>query len=214
MTDSKYISELRREYGNALLTEHTIHKDPLVQFDQWLNEVIKTDCIDPTAMVLSTVDVEGHADSRVVLLKGFNNGRFIFFTNYDSAKALQLAINPFAALNFYWPQLARQVRIRGPVNRVSDEQSDLYFSSRPQLSQLSAIVSPQSSIIPSRDYLLNLLNTFKKSQKNPLSRPSYWGGFYVEAYEIEFWQGRDNRLHDRFCFIKDNHIWQMSRLAP
>lgn len=204
------ISELRREYGNNLLTESTIAADPMVQFNQWFAEIQRTNSADPNAMVLSTVDESGFPDSRIVLLKGLEEERFVFYTNYESPKGKQLLHHPFAALNFYWPECARQVRIRGPVQRTSEEQSEAYFLSRPLLSQRSAIISPQSQPIPDRQFLEDALQALPADQ----ARPVYWGGFYVQAIEIEFWQGRDNRLHDRFLFTKNEGHWSKNRLAP
>lgn len=207
-------ADIRRDYGQFGLNEELIAEDPVVQFQLWFEEILVLDKSDPTAMVLSTVDENGHPDSRVVLLKGLAEGRFIFYTNYNSAKAQQLVAHPCAALNFYWPELSRQVRIRGEIEKISAQQSDEYFSSRPLASQLSAIISPQSEEIPSRSYLEQQLTMLIAQQGQNLVRPEYWGGFALHPVEVEFWQGRDNRLHDRIHYTKSVGCWTHHRLAP
>jgi pyridoxamine 5'-phosphate oxidase len=187
---------------------------PFVQFEKWFSEVLSEDIPDPTAMVLSTVDARGFPNSRVVLLKGLEDEAFIFYTNYESTKGVELDNTPQAALNFYWPALARQVRIRGQVQRVSRAVSKAYFETRSLMSQCSAIVSPQSRVISSRAALLDEAQQLmaKKGQKN-IKCPVYWGGFSVLAEEVEFWQGRDHRLHDRILYIKKESSWSKKRLA-
>ena len=215
MTHWKTIADIRREYGNLSLSEEDANDHPLVQFERWFAEVVKTEKSDPTAMVLSTVDELGHPDSRVVLLKETNDGSFIFYTNYHSTKAMQISATPYVALNFYWPEMARQVRIRGRIKRTTNAQSDAYFSSRPKLSQLSAITSPQSNEIAGRAALLQKLNELiAKHQQQPIVRPESWGGYEVIPEEFEFWQGRDNRLHDRIHYYRQNDQWIHRRLAP
>ncbi|MGL5741167.1 MAG: pyridoxamine 5'-phosphate oxidase [Legionella sp.] len=215
MTNFRSIADIRRDYGELNLSEDTLPEDPLVQFRHWFEDVLKNEKNDPTAMVLSTVDDKGHPDSRVVLLKGLEEGNFLFYTNYESTKARQIHNRPYVALNFYWPQMARQVRIRGAVHEVDKEQSDQYFSSRPIKSQFSAIISPQSHEIQNRRSLENALNELiKKHGQEPIVRPSYWGGYQIVTDEIEFWQGRDNRLHDRIHYFKQDGKWAHHRLAP
>lgn len=215
MTTFRSIADIRREYGELNLSEEFLPEDPIIQFKLWFEDVLKNEKNDPTAMVLSTVDEKGCPDSRVVLLKGLEDGNFIFYTNYQSTKANQMNHNPFAALNFYWPQMARQVRIRGHVKEVSKEQSDRYFSSRPIKSQFSAIVSPQSHEISGREALEQSLNDLiAKYGQDPVVRPQYWGGYMVIPSEIEFWQGRDNRLHDRIHYYLKENQWKFHRLAP
>lgn len=209
------IADVRREYGELQLTKASIAPNPFDQFKHWFEEITITEKSDPTAMVLSTIDEKGHPDSRVVLLKGIDAESFIFFTNYESSKGLQLKHNPYAALNFYWPETARQVRIRGQVSKVSNDLSDEYFATRPIESQLSAIASPQSNVIASREYLTEKLeNVRQEYTEKVIKRPQFWGGYAVIAEEMEFWQGRDNRLHDRFLYIKENENWVFRRLAP
>jgi pyridoxamine 5'-phosphate oxidase len=215
MNNFRSLADIRRDYGDLTLSEDSSSVDPIEQFKIWFEEVLKNEKNDPTAMVLSTVDEKGCPDSRVVLLKGLDDGNFVFYTNYQSAKSLQIQNNPFAALNFYWPQMARQVRIRGRVKKVSEKQSDEYFASRPIKSQLSALLSPQSQIILDRAFLENALNDLiQRQDQEPVVRPSNWGGYMVIPDEIEFWQGRDNRLHDRIHYYRQEGKWQHRRLAP
>ena len=203
MTTWKTISDIRRNYGQLNLNEEEIHDCPIMQFESWFADVVKSEKSDPTAMVLSTVDASGHPDSRVVLLKGIENGSFVFYTNYQSTKALQIQKTPYVALNFYWPEMARQVRIRGEVTKTTIAQSDNYFASRPVTSQLSAIASKQSSEIMGRKELEYVFNELvAKHQQKPIVRPIHWGGYIVTPDDIEFWQGRDNRLHDRIHYYR------------
>lgn len=215
MTIFRSIADIRRDYGELNLNEGLVPNDPMIQFQLWFADVLKNETNDPTAMVLSTVDDKGCPDSRVVLLKGLDKDNFLFYTNYQSAKAIQMQNKPYAALNFYWPHMARQVRIRGTVKQVSKKQSDTYFSSRPIKSQFSAIVSPQSREVPNRESLEKALNDLIQNHgQEPITRPDYWGGYKVIPDEIEFWQGRDNRLHDRIHYCRKDGQWQHRRLAP
>ncbi len=211
--DSKPFASTRREYGEQSLTEQDAADSPLVQFEQWFADALAADVPDPTAMVLSTIDARGYPNSRVVLLKGLEEGAFVFYTNYESAKGLELENTPYAALNFYWSALARQVRIRGPVKRTSREASEAYFASRTAMSQCSAIVSPQSRVIESRESLVEQAEQLMQGEGSEITCPSYWGGFSVFAEEIEFWQGRDHRLHDRIFYVKEKSNWSKLRLA-
>ena len=209
------IASNRREYGQLSLNEEDVADSPLVQFDQWFAEATSSEVLDPTAMILSTVDSNGRPDSRVVLLKGIENNAFVFYTNYNSVKSVQLETHPYAALNFYWPNLVRQVRIRGPVTRVSDAVSDKYFASRPKKSQCSAIASHQSQVMTNRDDLEAQVEQIMQAHADDvIKRPAHWGGFAVAIDEMEFWQGRDSRLHDRILYVKDDKLWKKSRLAP
>lgn len=215
MNTFRSLADIRRDYGELSLSEETASDDPIVQFKLWFEDILKHEKNDPTAMVLSTVDEKNYPDSRVVLLKGLDEGNFVFYTNYQSTKSIQIQNNPYAALNFYWPQMARQVRIRGTVKKVSNELSNEYFSSRPVTSQLSAIVSPQSKEIRDRTTLENALNELIVRQSQELVvRPDNWGGYMVIPEEIEFWQGRDNRLHDRIQYFRKAGNWMHRRLAP
>ncbi len=214
MTSWKTIPDIRRDYGQLNLNEKEIKDCPIAQFEFWFTEVVKTEQSDPTAMVLSTVDEHGHPDSRVVLLKGIEQGSFIFYTNYQSAKSLQIQKTPFVALNFYWSEMTRQVRIRGQIKETSPAQSDVYFASRPIASQLSAIVSPQSKEISGREELERAFHELDIDKHKPIIRPPHWGGYIVTPDEIEFWQGRDNRLHDRIHYYRHSDQWVHHRLAP
>src|SRR3990167_4939690 len=216
MKDGKILSTIRRNYGEQMLNEEHIAPQHLEQFKIWFEAILTSVEHDPTAMVLSTVDSEGFPDSRVVLLKGIEQGGFVFYTNYGSTKAVQLKNNPHAALNFYWPSLVRQVRVRGSVKRVSRAESDAYFSSRPKASQLSAIASPQSQEIDSRESLLELVNreTLKHNSQEIITCPKRWGGYRLVPDEMEFWQGRDDRLHDCIQYFKQQGKWKHRRLAP
>lgn len=215
MSEWKTIADIRREYGELSLSEESVLASPIAQFKLWFEDALNVEKSDPTAMVLSTVDEQGLPDSRVVLLKGLEEESFIFYTNYQSSKSIQLQHTPYAALNFYWPQMARQIRVRGRVHRTSDEQSDTYFASRPLASQLSAIVSAQSQPIDDRKTLEDSLNKLiAEHGQEAVVRPENWGGFKIIPEGIEFWQGRNNRLHDRIYFYKKNGQWIFCRLAP
>ena len=214
MTQQKTLADIRREYGDLSLNEQDVQACPIAQFQLWLSDILQTEIHDPTAMVLSTVDVDGQPDSRVVLLKGIDDGAFIFYSNYTSVKAHQIQANSAVALNFYWPSMARQVRVRGKVKFTSAKQSDDYFSSRPLASQWSALISPQSSQISGRAELEQALEALRKQDEVPIIRPDHWGGYCVVPHEVEFWQGRDNRLHDRIQYISQDSAWTYRRLAP
>jgi pyridoxamine 5'-phosphate oxidase len=209
------LADLRRNYGNRELNEATVNPDPIIQFQKWLDEWISVESQDPTAMVLASVDQNGHPDTRVVLLKGIEQGKFIFFTHYNSAKGNQLAINNNVALNFYWPKLARQVRIRGVVEKIPAQKSDMYFASRPKESQVAASIATQSQVIKNRAWLEMAFNNFiAHNHQDKLTRPKTWGGYAVTPNDFEFWQGRDNRLHDRLSYHKIDSLWKILRLAP
>lgn len=212
----KTMADSRREYGSLTLDPTMAKPDPLHQFQVWFEEILTTDNYDPTAMLLSTVDEKGTPDARVVLLKGISDGKFIFFTNYQSTKAQQMAEHPQVALTFFWPFLARQVRIKGEVEKIAAKESDAYFNSRPRLSQLAAMASNQSQVLGSRFELEAKMNALlEKYGQEPIVRPEQWGGYAVDPVEYEFWQGRDNRLHDRLRYFRtDQEAWQIERLAP
>ncbi len=211
----KSMADVRREYGGLSLDKDLNKMDPYLLFESWLNEVVKTDNYDPTSMLLSTQDESGWPDSRVVLLKGVEQEKFIFYTNYSSSKAKQIEANPKVALNFFWPFMARQLRIQGTVTKLSNTKNDDYFYSRPRLSQIAAIASPQSDVIDSRLFLEKKMNDLiEKYGQEPIVRPNDWGGYAVTPIKMEFWQGRDNRLHDRLLFEKSINDWKIKRLAP
>jgi pyridoxamine 5'-phosphate oxidase len=209
------IAKLRKEYSLKTFSENNANKDPFIQFEFWLNEAIESQLPEPNAMTLATSTFEGKPSARVVLLKQFDNTGFSFFTNYESRKAKNLLQNPYAALVFFWPELERQVRIEGKVSKVSDKESDKYFRTRPEKSKIGAWASPQSSVIPSRKYLENLMSDFEEDfHSKTISRPSNWGGYILKPTLIEFWQGRPNRLHDRIQYLLTNEKWIIERLAP
>lgn len=206
---------IRKEYSLSHLSMDSLDANPMVQFRYWLNEALKSEVTEPTAMVLSTATPDGRPSSRVVLLKNLDSDGFTFFTNYESKKADHIAANPVGSLLFFWPQLERQVRIEGKILRTLQHESDEYFNSRPEGSRIGAWASPQSRRVPSREYLENLqkdyLHLFKSKA---LERPENWGGFKLIPNLAEFWQGRENRLHDRFEYIRNGGIWEVYRLAP
>lgn len=209
------LSNIRREYGQLSLSLDNSVVCPFTQFKHWFSQALNTEPNDPTSMVLSTIDEHGHPDSRVVLLKGIEDEKFVFYTNYQSNKSRQMQQHPFVALNFYWPSLARQIRVKGTVAKVSHKQSDAYFASRPFASQCSSIISPQSRVIHSRDELEQSLNELiQNSQQKTMMRPIHWGGYEITSTEIEFWQGRDSRLHDRLQYYREEGLWFRRMLAP
>lgn len=209
------IFDLRRDFTLKSLDEKDASYNPLIQFEVWFDEALKSQVLEANAMTLSTVDEWSRPSSRVVLLKQVKNDGFVFFSNYESKKAMQLAKNPHCALNFVWHELERQVRIEGTAERLSDSESDSYFESRPLKSKLGAWASPQSQEIPNRDYLENLVTNFEQKFKDKeITRPANWGGFVVKPTLIEFWQGRASRLHDRIQYTLVDDKWIRIRLAP
>jgi pyridoxamine 5'-phosphate oxidase len=209
------ISAIRNEYSGKPLTEQEVGDDPMCQFDIWMNEALESKVEEPTAMVLSTVTEHATPKSRVVLLKGVSKGGFVFFTNYNSDKGRQLRLNPNASLLFFWSELARQVRIEGRVEMIADEDSAEYFLSRPYESQLGAWASNQSEVISDRSILENRFEQLR--QRYPMGtvpKPPHWGGFILVPSMIEFWQGRESRLHDRIRFRSTVGNWIIERLSP
>lgn len=208
-------AHIRREYESKPLQISDCHESPIQQFMLWFEDWQIIQPLEPTAMVLSTVDAAGHPDSRVVLLKGLWQDTFLFYTHYTSVKGQQIANESHVALNFYWPELSRQVRIKGIAQKVPEALSDEYFASRPFASQCSAAISHQSHEIESRDILEDELNRFMEAhQSEKVERPKHWGGYAVSPIEIEFWQGRTQRLHDRIQYFKQAQVWRIRRLAP
>jgi pyridoxamine 5'-phosphate oxidase len=197
------------------LSELSADKNPFIQFDKWFRERLSGTIDIPNTMSLATASVEAKASLRTVLLKGFDERGFLFYTNYNSRKGLDIGSNPFAALLFYWPESARQVRIEGTVSRASGEESDIYFDSRPEESRLSAWASEQSSSIPGREYLENRFEFYRNAFLNKhINRPPYWGGFRLMPDWFEFWQEGKFRLHDRITYSLSEGIWTIMRLAP
>ena len=211
---STHIADLRKSYERAELNETASHADPLQQFDQWLQEAIKAEIAEPNAMTVATVGSNMRPSTRVVLIKGYDERGIVWYTNYDSRKGKELAGNPFAALQFHWVDLERVVRIEGRVERVSAQESDAYFSSRPLDSRIGAWASPQSQVINGRSVLVtNAAKYGAQFLLNP-PRPPHWGGFRLVPDRWEFWQGRKSRLHDRLRYELRNNEWVRERLAP
>ncbi len=209
------LQDIRREYRQSRLDLDHLDPDPTVQFRFWLNEALKAEVPEPTAMVLSTTLPGQRISSRVVLLKDMDGDGFTFFTNYQSTKAAQIESNPAGALLFFWPDLERQVRIEGKILKEPQHKSDEYFKSRPEGSKIGAWASPQSRRVPNREYLENLQYDYMRLFKTrALERPKYWGGYKLIPNLVEFWQGRENRLHDRFEYTRNGGTWEVFRLAP
>ena len=207
------IAEIRKDYSLKSLNESDASPNAIRQFDIWWQEALASDIPDVNAMTLATSSADGVPSARIVLLKAYNDNGFIFFTNYKSYKAQQLAENPRACLVFFWKELERQVRITGIIERTDGKTSDEYFDSRPEMSRVSAIVSPQSEVIENREWLEYEVAKVIKSKS--IKRPEHWGGYVVRPITIEFWQGRANRLHDRIQYtLEENGGWKMERLAP
>jgi len=208
------IADIRQEYMRAGLVEKDAAADPFKQFDCWFHDALQAELPLPNAMTLATATATGRPSARAVLLKGVDAGGFVFYTNYASRKARELAANPHAALVFVWHELERQVRIEGAIEKVSAEESDAYFDSRPLGSRLGAWASPQSMVLPSRLALAAKVAAIVLRYGKHPPRPPHWGGYRVLPEAIEFWQGRKNRLHDRLLYTKQAGGWKIERLAP
>jgi pyridoxamine 5'-phosphate oxidase len=206
---------MRREYSRTGLGEADVDADPVVQFGRWFEQATQAGLLEPHAMTLATATPDGRPSARMVLLRGFDERGFCFYTNYESRKGAELAANPRAALVFWWDKLERQVRIEGRVERTSRSESEAYFASRPPGSQLSAAASPQSRVIEDRAALerrVAELATTVPDGRLPL--PGFWGGYRLVPQVVEFWQGRPNRLHDRLRYRRAGDGWRIERLAP
>jgi len=209
------IAGLRKNYTRGGLKEDDLTEDPVIFFKKWLEEAIESKVAEPNAMSLATVAEDGTPNSRIVLLKGVGERTIRFYTNYESGKGSDLKTNPFAAVSFWWPELERQVRIKGSIKKVSREESDEYFQSRPRESMLGAWASKQSSEVVNREKLREAYEKVSKRFKNTtIPTPGFWGGFDIYANEIEFWQGRPSRLHDRILYTYGNDTWKFKRLQP
>ncbi len=210
------LQRLRKEYTRAGLREADADPDPTKQFRKWFDEALAADLYEPNAMTLATATPDGRPSARVVLLKGFNERGFVFYTNYEGRKGRELEENPQCALVFYWGELERQVRIEGRASRVPEEESDAYYASRPRGSRLGAWASAQSSPVEDRNVLEERLlrGLEEEHEGREAPRPPFWGGYRVEPGEIEFWQGRENRLHDRLVYRRVDDVWNVVRLQP
>ena len=208
------LHHIREVYSKQELSEQQCHANPLIQFEQWLNEAIRAQVNEPTAMNVATVDALGKPNSRMVLLKEVNEQGFVFFSNYLSRKGQALDVHPYAALTFFWAELERQVRIEGCVEKLSTQASDEYFASRPYTSRLGAWASEQSSVIADKNVLIKRAAAVGLKHPLHVPRPPHWGGYVVIPERVEFWQGRPSRLHDRIQYRLQHHEWLKERLAP
>ncbi len=209
------IADIRKDYKQLSLDESDVVKDPIQQFSKWWDEAMNSEIDEVNAMTLATADAAGKPSARIVLLKGFDENGFVFFTNYNSHKAEDIAANPFVSLVFFWKELERQVRVEGIISKVPSEDSDTYFNSRPVGSRIGAWASPQSKVIVSREIIEEKVQELEKSFENKaIERPPHWGGYVVSPQLIEFWQGRPSRLHDRIQYTKAENAWKIERLAP
>ncbi len=209
------LEEMRKQYDIAELNQNDLLESPTDMFRNWFEKIEDLEHIEPNAAILSTSTKKGKASSRAVLVKEFDERGFVFYTNYKSKKAQEIEVNPYGSLLFYWQDFERQVRIQGKIRKVSRSKSEKYFHSRPRLSQISVLASHQSKTLENREELDNKVKKLEKmydGKEIPL--PDYWGGYILEHRNVEFWQGRRDRLHDRFVYTKHGRIWQIERLAP
>ena len=212
---NEMIQSLRQDYRSAELKDNDINKNPIKQFEKWFADAMEAQLYEPNVMTLATADKSGKPNARIVLLKGFDENGFSFYTNYLSQKGKEIKKNPQACLVFFWAELERQVRIKGKIEKLSKEASEKYFHSRPIGSQIGAIVSPQSQIITDRTVLEHKVDELTAQYEGKaIPKPSHWGGYIVKPTAIEFWQGRTSRLHDRIKYDLINGKWQTNRLAP
>jgi pyridoxamine 5'-phosphate oxidase len=210
------LQDVRREYHKGTLTREDLLDNPVEQFRVWMQQALGTELSDPTAMVLGTSARDGQVSQRVVLLKGLDERGFVFFTNYESRKSREIAVNSKVSLHFPWFAIERQVMVAGVAEKISVDESRAYFQSRPRDSQLAAWASPQSRVLKSRDVMTQQLDVLsKKYADSEIPLPEFWGGFRVRPSQIEFWQGGANRLHDRFVYsLQPGEHWLIERLAP
>lgn len=209
------LHNIRQEYIKEVLSEESVNLDPIQQFINWMNEALHSKVIEPSAMTVATASPNGQPSARIVLLKNINKHGFVFFTNYNSQKGKDLSKNNKISLLLFWPELERQIRVEGKVEKVPFEESEAYFHSRPLGSQIAALASPQSEVIVNREVLLSRTKDLENEFKDKtISMPQHWGGYLVVPHKIEFWQGGASRLHDRILYTKVESKWKIQRLAP
>lgn len=210
-----YLNEIRRDFAGKPLNRNSVNNNPIQQFNVWFEEAVDAQLLDPYAMSIAVVDKSGQPSTRIVYMRGVSNKGFVFYTNYNSSKGQYLASNNKVALNFFWGALERQIRVKGVAKKVPNADSDAYFNNRPRESQIGAWASNQSTKISNRKELEELVTFYTQKFKGmSVPRPSHWGGYLVQPTEIEFWQGRPNRLHDRILYVKESGNWKIVRLAP
>ncbi|MFY9308758.1 MAG: pyridoxamine 5'-phosphate oxidase [Bacteroidia bacterium] len=210
-----YINTLRHDFAKQTLDETQVDANPIVQFEKWFKEAVDAKVNEPNAMTVCTATPEGKPSARILLLRNFNENGFVYYTNYNSRKGQEIEANPNCALLFFWPELERQVRIEGSIEKQNPADSDLYFNTRPRTSKLGAWTSEQSKVIANRDILASEYEKFSVMfPSEDVPRPPHWGGYLVKPVTIEFWQGRPSRLHDRILYTKHNGNWRIERLAP
>ena len=212
---TNYLNEIRRDFAGKPLNEAAVENDPVSQFEVWFEEAVNAQLLDPYAMSLSTVNSSGQPSTRIVYMRGVKEGGFVFYTNYNSSKGSDLSENNKVALNFFWGELERQIRIEGEALKISQSDSDQYFSKRPRESQIGAWASSQSERLDDRIQLEDKIVFYNEKFKGvDVPRPPHWGGYIVNPIRVEFWQGRPNRLHDRIVYQKMGGDWKQSRISP
>jgi len=210
-----YINTLRHDFSKQTLDEKDVNPNPFLQFEKWFKEAVDAHVNEPNAMTVATATKQGKPSARILLLRNFNENGFVFYTNYNSSKGGNISENPQAALLFFWPELERQVRIEGVLEKQSAEDSDVYFQTRPRTSKLGAWTSPQSKVVANRNELDEAYQKMEsKFPDENVPRPEHWGGYILKPISIEFWQGRPSRMHDRILYSKIADNWKIERLAP
>lgn len=214
--EHKDIAAIREDYTKDSLSEKEVYSNPFEQFELWFKQALDSKVLEPNAMIVSTINADGFPSSRVVLLKDIKSNGLSFFTNYESQKGVDISRNHKVSVLFFWAELQRQIRIEGVVEKLSQEDSDEYFASRPKGSRIGAWSSPQSQIIPDRDFLEQRVQHYESQYQDTeiVPRPDFWGGFLVKPIRFEFWQGRSSRLHDRVVYEFENENWLINRIAP